>query len=163
MSDVIIYKVDSTEIDEQFRRLDFNSSEMKRAINRGLSISANIVKKQGIANLMTVEYGKPLANADFLSKGISMGLWRKTRGATIGLFQRRDTVTFKGQKYKNPSYLLRWIDSGTTQRKTKKGKNRGTLAAKYFFRTAIEQTGVKAASELETNILNSIDKIANKR
>lgn len=70
MSDVIIYKVDSTEIDEQFRRLDFNSSEMKRAINRGLSISANIVKKQGIANLMTVEYGKPLANADFLSKGM---------------------------------------------------------------------------------------------
>ena len=57
MSDVIIYKVDSTEIDEQFRRLDFNSSEMKRAINRGLSISAKIVKKQGIANLMTVEYG----------------------------------------------------------------------------------------------------------
>ena len=90
-------------------------------------------------------------------------LSERTSGATIGLFQRRDTVTFKGQKYKNPSYLLRWIDSGTTQRKTKKGKNRGTLAAKYFFRTAIEQTGVKAANELETNILNSIDKIANKR
>ena len=163
MSDVIIYKVDSTEIDEQFRRLDFNSSEMKRAINRGLSISANIVKKQGIANLMTVEYGKPLANADFLSKGISMGLWRKTRGATIGLFQRRDTVTFKGQKYKNPSYLLRWIDAGTSVRKTKMGYNRGVLGAKHFFSDAVEQSGSIAAENLADNVAKAIERIAAKR
>lgn len=163
MSNAIVFKVDAKEVDAMFVRLDFNSKEMKKAVSSGLARSSNVIKKQGIVNLRSVAYKQPLPETGLLSKGISVGLWRKAAGSTIGLFQKRTAVTYQGKKYKNPSYLLRWIDAGTSVRKTKKGYNRGVLGAKHFFSDAVEQSGSIAAENLADNVAKAIERIAAKR
>lgn len=161
---VITYTVDAGDTLKMFDELDFSKGEMKSALRRGLTKSVAILTRETKAQLSTVAYKRPLPNVTFLSKGISVRVWRSATGAVIGLFSKRNDIGFHGAKYKNPAFSLRYIERGTIVRFTKKGGYyRGMMEAKRFFQTAIDLKMTEAATALESNIREAINKVAERR
>ena len=153
--------------------LDLDSKDMNRAFRIALSVSSNMIKKDAANRLFAVSYkGGSLKNASFLQNGISVRVWKSGKGSKIGMTSRKD-VRVKKTVYKNPAFILRWIQNGTQQRFVlqkhtqwfKRGFpiNRGQLEPRPFFSDAVAATQPAAQNALETNISNSLIKIANKK
>ena len=161
MSDKTAFEVEinTDELFQMFEEIDPSGRIVKRMINHGLSQGGKIISEAAKKNLSSVSYKGPLPSTDYLALGVSMGLWRKTRGATIGLYMRKDTVSYKGVKLKNPSYINRWINSGTAVRKTSKGYNRGRMEARPFFNTAVSANVNAAAERVSATIAEDFNKL----
>ncbi len=156
--------IDSKQVLQLFDELDMSHSDMRKAVNSGLRRAGNIITRQAKNNLKSVQYdGKNLANVGLLQAGVNILVWKKQRGATIGLIDNRKAkIKYKGGEYKNPAYLLRWINAGTKHRKTGKGYNRGMLSAKSFFSDAVSQTSSQAEQTFMEAVNKAIVRISNK-
>lgn len=164
MEQAVSYSVDASEVLKMMKDLDFTKGEMKRALSRGLATSAALIRNETKSQLKNVAYKNgPLRNADFLAKGISIGLWKSKKGATVGLFTKKKSIGYKGGKFKNPSFILRWIELGTAERKTSKGYNRGEMEEKRFFQKAVAAKKQEAEASLKDNIEKAIKKIAERK
>ena len=168
MSEGVI--IDASEFYKLADDLDVNGKEMSRAIKSGFRKSANIITRQAKQNLKSVYYsGKKLNNIDLLNKGVNIAIWKKGNGATVGLIDNlKSTIKYKGGEYRNPAYLLRWINQGTRERYTKQGigggnKFRGMMMPRPFFDEAINQAKDRAEETLTENINNAIKRIAAKK
>lgn len=60
-------------------------------------------------------------------------------------------------------FRLKWFEKGTSLRKTSKGWNRGSIGAKWFFRSAFMSKGKEAVDTLDDNIRESIMRAWNKQ
>lgn len=151
--------------------LSVDSSEMRKAFHRGIMRAGSIVKKQAASNLRAVDYnGNLISNADFLANAILLKVWRSNRGALIALLDNRKVkIRFKGNTYRNPSFILRFINAGTAERYTRTGgrfrvpAGRGRMVQKPFFSTAVQQKLAEAQNSIEANITEAIRRIASKR
>ena len=153
--------------------LDLSNKDLNRAMKKALSSSSRMIQTETKKNLRGVSYkGGGLQNAAFLSRGVNVLVYKSGRGANVGLFDnRKATVKYKGDKYKNPAYILRWINSGTDVRsvevsgyyKKKLPINRGSLVERPFFTTAVQAKYTAAQDTLSDNIDKELIKIANKK
>lgn len=150
--------------------LALSNKDLNKAMKKALSSSSRMIQTEAKKNLRSVSYkGGPIGNADFLSRGVNVLVYRSARTAKIGLFDNRKvTINYRGGKYKNPAYILRFIELGTGLRKLKgRGKyrfgKRGILEARPFFAPAVEAKYKTAQDILESNIEKEIIKIANKK
>lgn len=154
------YKV---EVDvEKINRLltQLNDKEAKKAIKSAIRKSALIIRKGAQNNLVSlfpnaansvVKNGishKPLKN------DINLAVYKNASGARIDLLDKR--------KKDARSYILRFIELGTSERATKKGANRGNMSAYNFFSDAVTAKKSEAESTLEKNIIDAINKVVNK-
>lgn len=151
MSDVVQasyrVEVDVRRVNDMLSQL--NDKDAKKAIKMALRKSASIIRKQAQSNwISTVPRGKEL------KKEINLAVYRNASGARIDLLDKRK----RGSK----QFTLKFFDSGTTERATKKGANRGTIAVTNFFKNAVESKKNEAEKSLEQNIINSIMKVAKK-
>lgn len=147
---------------EKINRLltQLNDAEAKKAIKAAIRKSALIIRKGAQNNLVSIF---PSANKSVTKKGIThrplkndinLAVYRDAGGARIDLLNKR--------KKDARAYILRFIEFGTKQRATKKQKNRGSMSAYNFFSNAINATKKEAENTLEQNIVDAINKIANK-
>lgn len=148
-------EVDAKKVNELLTAL--NDQEAKRAIKAGLRKSALIIRKQVQSNLISVVPGaghsstghKPLKNE------INIAVYRNASGARVDLLDKRR----KGSR----AFMLKFFEAGTKERATKKGANRGSINASYFFKSAVESKKAEAEQSLERNILESINKVIAKK
>lgn len=147
---------------EKINRLltQLNDKEVKKAIKAAIRKSALIIRKGAQSNLVSLF---PNANKTVTKNGIThkplkndinLAVYRNASGARIDLLDKR--------KKDARSYVLRFIELGTTERATKKGANRGNMKAYNFFSDAVTDKKAEAESTLEQNIVDAINKIVNK-
>lgn len=152
-------EVDTKKINELLDRL--NDNEARKAISSALRKSILIVRKQAQTNLVSAvtdaEFGSIKNGISFkpLKNEINIAVYRNASGARVDLIDRRK----KGSR----AYMLKWFESGTKERATKKGANRGIINASHFFSNAVKSKKKEAESSLEKNIINSIMKVASKK
>lgn len=152
-------EVDTKKINELLDRL--NDNEARKAISSALRKSILIIRKQAQTNLVSAvtdaEFGSIKNGISFkpLKNEINIAVYRNASGARVDLIDRRK----KGSR----AYMLKWFESGTKERATKKGANRGIINASHFFSNAVKSKQKEAESSLEKNIINSIMKAASKK
>lgn len=152
-------EVDTKKINELLDRL--NDNEARKAISSALRKSILIIRKQAQINLVSAvtdaEFGSTKNGISFkpLKNEINISVYRNASGARVDLIDRRK----KGSR----AYMLKWFESGTKERATKKGANRGIINASHFFSNAVKSKQKEAESSLEKNIINSIMKVASKK
>lgn len=163
--------IDAHQLYRMLDDLDLSNKDLNRAMRKALASSTRMIQTETKKNLRGVSYkGGSLQNAAFLSKGVNTLVYKSGRGASIGLFDnRKATVSYKGSKYKNPAFLLRFIEQGTNKRELKgrgkypRGTNRGVLEARPFFAPAVQAKYKAAQDILNDNIEKELIKIANKK
>lgn len=142
--------VDARQVNVLLSELNVNNKDAKKAIKAALRKSAGIIRKEAQKNwVASVPGGKDL------KKEINLAVYRNASGARVDLLDRRK----KGSK----QFILKFFDSGTKERATKKKKNRGTIKATFFFKDAVSSKKSDAESSLQQNIIDSIKKVANKK
>ena len=152
-------EVDATRVNELLKRL--NDKEAKKAISSALRKSILIIRKQAQENLVSAvtdaEFSSSKNGVSFkpLKNEINVAVYRNASGARVDLIDRRK----KGSR----AYMLKWFESGTKERATKNGANRGIINASHFFSNAVKSKQAEAESSLEKNIIDSIMKVANKK
>lgn len=148
---------------EQINRLltQLNDKEAKKAIKSAIRKSALIIRKAAQDNLVAAF---PSANSSTTKKGvtykplkndINLAVYRDAGGARIDLLNKRKKLA--------RAYVLRFIEFGTKQRATKKGANRGIMNGHSFFSDAVAAKKKEAENTLQQNIIDSINKIVNKK
>jgi hypothetical protein len=150
--------------------LDLDQKDMNRAFKSALSQSGNLIRREALQQLYKVAYKNgPMKNTQFLGAGIIVKVWRSGMGAKVGLFGR-ENIRYHKNVMKNPSYILRWVEMGTKQRKTagnskyyKVAANRGNMEARPFFRQAVEAKQREAEDILEKNIEKVLYRRASKK
>lgn len=152
-------EVDVKRVNELLDRL--NDNEARKSIQSALRKSILIIRKQAQENLVSAvnkaEFSSTKNGATFkpLKNEINIAVYRNASGARIDLLDKRK----KGSR----AYMLRWFESGTKDRATKKEANRGSINASRFFSNAVRSKQKEAEGSLEKNIIDSITKIANKK
>ncbi|WP_455671694.1 hypothetical protein [Phocaeicola sp.] len=154
-------KVDSDKVNAFFNALDLNNKERKKAIKAALRKSVLIIRKQAQTNLISAipsaktkgehngKVFKPLKNE------INITVYKNASGARVDMIDRR--------KNGSRAYILRFFNQGTEERATKKGHNRGSIKATNFFANAVAAKKTEAEKSLEKNIIEMIQKAANKK
>lgn len=125
---------------------------MKKALDPILKQTKLNLRKSGIRNV-----NKPYVSRINGKRYLSMMQGVKT-SVYIG-----NTEDSYGKVHIMKEFRLKWFEKGTTLRKTSKGYNRGSIAPKWFFRTAVMQKSKEAADSLDENIRISIQKAWDKR
>ena len=152
-------EVDAKRVNELLSRL--NDDEARKAIKSALRKSILIIRKQAQSNLVSAvtdaEFASTKNGTSFkpLKNEINLAVYRNASGARVDMIDRR--------KQGSRAYMLRWFESGTKERATNKGANRGSIKASRFFSNAVASKQKEAESSLEQNIIDSITKIANKK
>lgn len=125
---------------------------MKKALDPILKQTKLNLRKSGIRNV-----NKPYVSRINGKRYLSMMQGVKT-SVYIG-----NTEDSYGKVHIMKEFRLKWFEKGTMLRKTEKGYNRGSIAPKWFFRTAVMQKSKEAADSLDENIRISIQKAWDKR
>lgn len=160
-SGVSLYRVeiDAGQVNNLLSRL--NDDQARKSIKAGIRKSALIIRKAAQDNLVTAvtkaEFPSAKGNTTFkpLKNEINLAVYRNASGARIDLLDKR--------KKDSRAYMLKWFESGTKERATKKGANRGSIKASSFFKSAVQSKKGEAESSLQENIINSIMKTVNKK
>lgn len=160
--DSVRVTVDSNKINALFNELNLDNKDRKKAIKATLRKSASIIRKQAQTNLVnaipatrTAGVGKGGIRFKPLKNEINIAVYRNASGARIDLLDRR--------KPNSRAYMLKFFNSGTTDRATKKGANRGNIKATNFFSDAVNTKQKEAENSLEKDITDMIKRIASKK
>nr|DAK61238.1 MAG TPA: hypothetical protein [Caudoviricetes sp.] len=155
-------KVDSDKINTFFNRLDLNNNERKKAIKAALRKSVLIIRKQAQTNLVnkipatkTKGVGRNGESYKPLKNEINIAVYKNASGARVDMIDKRK----KGSR----AFLLRFFNQGAAGRATKKGYNRGSIEANFFFQDAVIAKKTEAEKSLEQNIIDMIQKAASKK
>lgn len=152
-------EIDAKQVNDLLARL--NDDEARKAIKSGIRKSALIIRKQAQENLVMAvndaEFSGTKNGVTFkpLKNEINLAVYRNASGARIDMIDRR--------KKDSRAYMLKWFESGTKERSTKKGANRGNINASNFFSNAVKSKQKEAESSLEKNVIDSIMKASNKK
>lgn len=141
-------EVDASKVNALLASL--NDKEAKKAIKSGLRKSASIIRKQAQKNWVASVPG-----GAGLKKEINIAVYRNASGARVDLLDKRR----KGSK----QFVLKFFESGTKERATNRGANRGIIEATHFFKSAVDSKKSEAENSLERNILDSIQKVIDKK
>lgn len=170
MADNSGWLIDAHQLYRMIDDLDLSNKDLNRAMRKALASSSRMIQTETKRNLQGVSYKDgAIKNAAFLSRGVNTLVYKSGRGASIGLVDNRKvTVRYKGGKYKNPAYILRFIELGTDKRQVKgrgmyRFGNRGVLEARPFFAPAVQAKYKAAKDILNDGIEKELIKIANKK
>ena len=134
------------ELQKKFDSLSFKNQ--KKVFQAALTKSATILKNKTKANLRILKQNPAsIRKRTALEKGI------KHRTKLTSVKDMWSLVHIMGD------YWLKWIEKGTSERRTKKGYNRGVQKGGYFFNKAQQETQSQVFSELENRINENILKI----
>lgn len=151
-------RVDDKEVLKALASMSFK--QMNKAYRNGMKKALDPILKQtkvnlrnsGIRNVNKPYYGKKNGK-----RYISMMQGVKT-SVYIG-----DTEDSFGKVHIMKEFRLKWFEKGTSNRRTRKGWNRGSIKPKWFFRNAVLQRMRESEQSLDRSISESIMKAWNKK
>lgn len=135
---------------------ELNARNLKNAWNSGMKATANIITRGVQASLSSHH-----PNAVKYSKELRASIWVKGGGLTVFLGQGQlEMARSKSGKMINYSHLfiLRWLATGTAERHTAKGANRGKIVASHFFAKGVESSVDAALDSVGTNISKALER-----
>lgn len=139
---------------------ELDNKQMNKAYKEALKKSVEPIQKQAKANLKT-------SGIKHVSKRYVSPKTGKTYNSMMSGIKTSIDVRNSGDEYAKVhimgEFRLKWFEKGTTIRKTSKGKDRGSIGAKWFFRNAVNTKSGEAISKLDDNIKESIDRVWNKK
>ena len=138
MSDFI-----SVDIQDTLQKLNVTKQQVAGAVRHGVSDSANIIREQAKANLLSTglnvtssrHYSSPLI------EGVKAYMWREMPVAVVHIMG--------DNRVNDGTWRLRFFESGTKERFTRNGFSRGSISGRHFFEQAVQ--GKQAIVE---NIVN---------
>ena len=152
----------SFKLDESGAIEMLESLSTKKIMNiekKALRKAANELRKEARSNLRRA---MPNANKrgkykDTLVQGVLSSTYEVAEGmeAKVHIMGVRDSSS--------GTFRTRFFETGTVQRKTKKGYNRGAIKPINFFGSAIDASKDKVASTLDEELSKAIQKIADKK
>lgn len=149
--------VDDKEVLKALANLSFK--QMNKAYKTGMKKSLDPILKQTKQNLRSS--GIKNVNKPYVGKNgkryISM-----VQGVKTSVYIGKTDDSY-GKVHIMKEFRLKWFEKGTTLRKTSKGWNRGSIAPKWFFATAVRQREKESVNTLDENIRDSIMKAWNKK
>ena len=151
---------DAAEVFEDFRSLTVK--EMKKAIKSGITKGSNLIRKTARQNLKT-RIGKAATSrsryGDTPSEAVRL---TKIQEDKQGNFFRYLLIT-ASRKSRSISFVLRWFESGTLPRRTRKGYNRGRMTATNFFSDALSSTQSSYNATVDAELTKKVQEINNKK
>ena len=151
-----------TNADKVYRDFaDLTVKEMRTAIKSGVNKGAALVRREARRNLkQRVGRGATTKSryGDSLSDAVRLTRLKETK---TGEFFRLLLITTSRQ-VKSISFVLRFFESGTMPRRTRKGYNRGRMTATNFFSDAVTATADKYTDTVSKAIDQSVQKINSK-
>lgn len=141
---------------------DLGSKDTTAGVKVALRRASTVIKKQAEDNYRSKYPGSQLY------RFIRVKAFKKGDGLYIGLGGKmgQKELSRNVSKYGDPAkkrFLLPMLNSGTGDRKTKKGYNRGRVTGSLFFTSAVEQKMEAAVEELRNRIFVILQKKADKR
>lgn len=152
------FETNMNEVYDKFIQL--NVKEMGRALKTGIRKGLLYIRNKARSRFRSMFPSGSLANPQYRDKLID--------GIRATKVQEDKQDGFKGfvlatsnRKTGSGSYRLVFLEGGTVQRYTRKGYNRGSIKAAYFFTTTVNTEG-KQYSDIVLNEVNkTVDKINN--
>lgn len=151
---ILVCDIDASQWDALMSEL--NPRQLKTAWKAGMRPSAKTIER-GVQSSLAARH----PNAVKYSKEIHIKLWSKGGGFTVGLSQGQlSTVMSKSGKVISSShlYILRWLSTGTENRTTGRGYNRGKITASHFFSEGVKTSIEPAVSALGDNITKALER-----
>lgn len=138
--------------------LSLNKRELKKAIKAGIRKGMSLLRTAGRASLRAAmgkaaTHQNPKYN-DTLQQGV-----RNTRVIEKGGEQYGYVTITSNRKTGSGSYRLIFFEGGTVERRTKRGYNRGSIAAKFFFAEANDSTAGQMQDVIDKGITDAVNKI----
>lgn len=126
---------------------ELTSKEQKNVYRKALRKASSILIIQTRSNLRSIIKGSISKKSSKTGKSLASGI-----KASIDREATQSTVHIMGD------FRLKFFEKGTAIRKTRKGYNRGGIKARYFFRSAQDQTENQIFTEMDNIILDSIQR-----
>lgn len=157
---VVQITCDISQVERLFGEL--TDEEAVKAIRSALRRQLNVIRR-GVRKEFRQDYPTHRKNVRVQTKSegwyypgpvwndIKLSVSRKEAAGYVSLCVPR--------KKPNRSYVLRFLNAGTSARATKKGANRGSVKGSGFFAAGSAATQDEAARGLETSVSKIIDKI----
>lgn len=151
-------RVDDREVIKALANLSWK--QMNKAYKEGMKKSLDPILKQTKANLKSS--GIRNVNKPYISRKTGKKYKSMMQGVKSSVYIGNTEDSF-GKVHIMKEFRLKWYEKGTTLRKTRKGYDRGSIAPKWFFRTAVSQKSREAIDNLDENIRESIMKAWNRK
>lgn len=128
---------------------ELTSKQQKSVFRRAAKDSMKILLTEAQGNIKnaTVRKGDPLKYKS-MYKGISLMPYKKAVGANVNVLK---------------DHRLKWFESGTKERRTKKGRYTGKIIKTQFFKKANDSKIDEVYTVLEQKISENIVKTFNKK
>lgn len=162
MADQLQLKFD----DNGFREFleNVKASKLKSSLRVGMRKSLNIIKRQTTINLKAIKYksgsldtSSPVIFKNKYGSKYIFPAFPKSIFVRVAKSGKVGHVTIRKPKERTSNPILTFIHNAKGVRSTKKHST-GSIGPHNFFAKAVEQTKSRVDSELQTNILNAIQK-----
>lgn len=162
MSDVSV-SVDVHGVNLMFEQLSMSNREARKAVQQGYRASGNIIKKQAQANMRAAT-----PNIKKWAPYVNVTVYRDSQGLRVdalGVYTSGKGMSADQKRHdaKYTSYKMRFFNWGASSRKTRKGYNRGSIAATSFMHDAIVAKKDEAVASLSENIFKFINRVVSRR
>lgn len=149
MSDFI-----SVDIQDTLQKLNVTKEQVAGAVRHGVSDSANIIREQTKSNLLSTglnvtasrHYSSPLI------EGVKAYMWRDMPVAIVHIMG--------DNRVNDGTWRLRFFESGTKERFTRKGFSRGSISGRHFFEQAVQGKQAVVESIVNHAIENNMKNIS---
>lgn len=143
---------------------------MRKAVQRAYRgiVNTNLQKADLGVKLIAWRnsYGGSVSLCSPSNKNVTLRFRQRRRGGRSGIIRKRAvsgrTARMRAYYGASASYLLRWINNGTTGRKTQSGHSTGAIRARSFFIPATSSARDEALRISLTEISKAINNSVNK-
>lgn len=148
----------TTNADEVYNKfLELTTKEMKKALKTGVTKAANQLRT---ATKKTLKQAFPKSNIKGRYNDRLIDAVRRSKVEENKQHEISTKVHIMGNRDTGSgTFRLRFFETGTGLRKTRKGYNRGSIKALYFFKSANSQFQQQYDRILNDEIARAIDKI----
>lgn len=132
--------------------------ELKSAIKTGIRKAMSLVRTAGRRSLRAVIGAAATHQNPKYSDTLQQGV-RTTRVVERGGDIYGYTTITSNRKSGSGSFRLVFFEGGTVERHTKKGYNRGSIKANFFFSQAVQETEGQVQQTIDDGITGAVNKI----
>ena len=143
---------------------DKTNKRIMSAARHGVSEAIDAIKEKTKQNVSSSNFngitsaGRTLRGRTYttpLIEGVQAYMWQKTATGFVHIMGT--------PRYDDGTWRLRFFNSGTRQRRSKKGNNYGSLKSDPFFANAITSAEPNAITMIQNSIQSAIDEINNSK
>lgn len=144
-------EIDSREVLQALDNLQSTKPEIKRSFRSATRKSLGVIRDQVRKGAGTVT-----TNREKRMKGVSVKLYKKTLGGSVGI---NKSFSLSNGKW----FGLYLLELGTKNVIGRNGKRHGATPAKPFFSASASMAVPRATNQLNDNIIAAIERAASKR